>query len=150
MGACVNCTWASAMRLVRFLMKLSNESVVVELKNSTVVAGTITGVDVSMNAHMKNIKFTVKGKPPVSMDHLTIRGNNIRYVILPDSIPLDTLLVDDSKRLPKGGVQSQRDVAVVVAVAEVVEQPRNAEYTWTNRQVLLGQLYLLEKIVVAA
>merc|ERR1712203_262977 len=91
------------MRLVRFLMKLSNESVVVELKNSTVVQGTITGVDMSMNAHMKNIKFTVKGKSPVSMDHLTIRGNNIRYVILPDSIPLDTLLVDDSKRLPKGG-----------------------------------------------
>ncbi|CAE8600210.1 unnamed protein product [Polarella glacialis] len=89
------------MRLVRFLMKLSNESVVIELKNSTVVQGTITGVDMSMNAHMKNIKFTVKGKPPVSMDHLTIRGNNIRYVILPDSIPLDTLLVDDSKRLPK-------------------------------------------------
>merc|ERR1712217_262487 len=91
------------MRLVRFLMKLSNESVVVELKNSTVVQGTITGVDVSMNTHMKNIKFTVKGKPPVSMDHLTIRGNNIRYAILPDSIPLDTLLVDDSKRLPKAG-----------------------------------------------
>merc|ERR1712153_276609 len=62
------------MRLVRLLMKLSNESVVVELKNSTVVQGTITGVDVSMNTHMKNIKFTVKGKPPVSMDHLTIRA----------------------------------------------------------------------------
>ncbi|CAE8598459.1 unnamed protein product, partial [Polarella glacialis] len=92
---------ANMVRLVRFLMKLSNESVVVELKNSTVVQGTITGVDMSMNAHMKNIKFTVKGKPPVSMDHLTIRGNNVRYVILPDSIPLDTLLVDDSKRLPK-------------------------------------------------
>ena len=36
------------------------------------------GVDMSMNVHMKNIKFTVKGKPPVSMDHLTIRGNNVR------------------------------------------------------------------------
>ncbi|CAE8624758.1 unnamed protein product [Polarella glacialis] len=41
------------MRLVRFLMKLSSESVVVELKNSTVVQGTITGVYMSMNAHMK-------------------------------------------------------------------------------------------------
>eukprot|EP00444_Apocalathium_aciculiferum_P043497 CAMPEP_0183521804 /NCGR_PEP_ID=MMETSP0371-20130417/17947_1 /TAXON_ID=268820 /ORGANISM="Peridinium aciculiferum, Strain PAER-2" /LENGTH=123 /DNA_ID=CAMNT_0025720427 /DNA_START=40 /DNA_END=408 /DNA_ORIENTATION=+ len=82
-------------------MKLSNESVVTELKNSTVVQGTTTGVDMSMNVHMKNVKFTVKGKPPVSMDHLTIRGNNVRYVMLPDSIPLDTLLVDDSKRLPK-------------------------------------------------
>ena len=34
----------------------------------------------SMNVHMKNIKFTVKGKPPVSMDHLTIRGNNVRWL----------------------------------------------------------------------
>eukprot|EP00439_Symbiodinium_sp_Y106_P062722 s145_g9.t1 len=98
---CLVSVFIPRMRLVRFLMKLSNESVVVELKNSTVVQGTITGVDMSMNVHMKNIKFTVKGKPPVSMDHLTIRGNNVRYVILPDSIPLDTLLVDDAKRLPK-------------------------------------------------
>merc|ERR1719476_715011 len=84
-------------------MKLSNETLVCELKNNTVIKGTITGVDMSMNIHMKAVKFTVKGKQPVSMDHLTIRGNNLRYVILPDSIPLDTLLVDDSKRLPKAG-----------------------------------------------
>eukprot|EP00429_Kryptoperidinium_foliaceum_P073157 CAMPEP_0176220408 /NCGR_PEP_ID=MMETSP0121_2-20121125/19202_1 /TAXON_ID=160619 /ORGANISM="Kryptoperidinium foliaceum, Strain CCMP 1326" /LENGTH=121 /DNA_ID=CAMNT_0017559587 /DNA_START=88 /DNA_END=451 /DNA_ORIENTATION=- len=101
------------MRLVRFLMKLSNESVVTELKNNTVVSGTITGVDVSMNVHMKNVKFTIKGKPPVAMDHLTIRGNNVRYVILPESIPLDTLLVDDSKRLPK----LSKALAVVGAAA---------------------------------
>jgi hypothetical protein len=31
------------MRLVRFLQKLSNETVTVELKNGTVIAGTITG-----------------------------------------------------------------------------------------------------------
>ena len=41
----------------------------------------LKGVDMSMNVHMKNIKFTVKGKPPVSMDHLTIRGNNVRPLI---------------------------------------------------------------------
>ena len=47
-----------------------------------------------MNTHMKNVKMTIKGKNTVSLDHLTVRGNNIRYYILPESLPLDTLLVD--------------------------------------------------------
>eukprot|EP00919_Chromeraceae_sp_WS-2016_P000760 GHVR01001909.1.p1 GENE.GHVR01001909.1~~GHVR01001909.1.p1 ORF type:complete len:122 (+),score=25.37 GHVR01001909.1:90-455(+) len=86
------------MKLVRFLMKLSNESVVIELKNGTVIQGVVTGVDISMNTHMKNVKLTLKHKNPVSMDHLTIRGSNIRYFILPDSLPLDTLLIDEAQK----------------------------------------------------
>ena len=39
--------------------------------------------------------MTVKGRNPTALDHLSIRGNNIRYYILPDSLNLDTLLVDD-------------------------------------------------------
>ncbi|ORZ24205.1 hypothetical protein BCR42DRAFT_342335 [Absidia repens] len=86
------------MKLVRFLMKLNNESVSVELKNGTVVHGTITGVDMSMNTHLKTVKMTVKNRDPVSLDTLSIRGNNIRCVILPDSLPLDTLLIDDTPK----------------------------------------------------
>ena len=80
-------------------MKLSNETVTVELKNGTVVHGTVAGVDVSMNTHLKQVKMTLKGKDPVSLDTLSIRGSNIRYFILPDSINLDTLLVDDTPKL---------------------------------------------------
>ena len=87
------------MKLVRFLMKLSHETVTIELKNGTQVHGTVTGVDVSMNTHLKSVKMTVKNKDPVQLDTLSIRGNNIRYYILPDSLPLDTLLIDDT---PKG------------------------------------------------
>jgi len=43
---------------------------------------------------MKNVKMTAKRKNPVMLELLTIRGNNIRYVILPESAPLDTYLVD--------------------------------------------------------
>jgi small nuclear ribonucleoprotein D1 len=79
-------------------MKLSNETVTIELKNGTTVQGTVAGVDVSMNTYLKNVKVTLKGKNPVSYESLSIRGNNIRYYILPDALNLDTLLVDDAPK----------------------------------------------------
>ncbi|CAJ2627873.1 unnamed protein product [Trifolium pratense] len=87
------------MKLVRFLMKLNNETVSIELKNGTIVHGTITGVDISMNTHLKTVKLTLKGKNPVTLDHLSVRGNNIRYYILPDSLNLETLLVEEAPRV---------------------------------------------------
>ena len=51
-----------------------------------------------MNTHLKAVKLTIKNKEPISVDSLTIRGNNIRYFILPDALPIDTLLVDDTPR----------------------------------------------------
>nr|GAT50808.1 predicted protein [Mycena chlorophos] len=88
----------TTMKLVRFLMKLNNESVTVELKNGSVVHGTITGVDMQMNTHLKTVKITARNREPVSLDSLSIRGNNIRYFVLPDALPLDTLLVDDAPK----------------------------------------------------
>lgn len=52
----------------------------------------------SMNTHLKAVKLTIKNKEPINVDTITIRGNNIRYIILPDSLPIDTLLVDDTPR----------------------------------------------------
>lgn len=91
-------------------MKLNNESVTIELKNGSIIHGTVTGVDPQMNTHLKTVKLTPrassKDSTPMTLDTLSIRGNNIRYWILPDGLPLDTLLVDDApkvkgKRKPK-------------------------------------------------
>jgi small nuclear ribonucleoprotein D1 len=95
----------------RFLMRMKNETVTIELKNGTSIVGTIVGiipvnlkikaVDMRMNTHLKNVKMTVKNKNPISLDNFSIRGNNIRYFILPESLPVDTLLVDDGPKAPK-------------------------------------------------
>ncbi|XP_058068410.1 small nuclear ribonucleoprotein SmD1a-like, partial [Magnolia sinica] len=87
------------IKFVRFLMKLNNETVSIELKNGTVVHGTITRVDISMNTHLKIVKLTLKGKNPVTLDHLSVRDNHIRYYILPNSLNLETLLVEETPRV---------------------------------------------------
>lgn len=51
-----------AMKLVKFLMKLKNETVTIELKNGTIVMGSINGVDIRMNTFLENVRLTVKGK----------------------------------------------------------------------------------------
>ncbi|CAH2240516.1 small nuclear ribonucleoprotein Sm D1 [Pararge aegeria] len=104
------------MKLVRFLMKLSHETVTIELKNGSVVHGTITGVDVAMNTHLKAVKVTLKNKEELQLETLSIRGNNIRYYLLPDSLPLETLLIDDAPKgkgkreggFPRGGSRGGR------------------------------------------
>ena len=49
-----------------------------------------------MNTHLKAVKLTLKGKNPVTLDHLSVRGNNIRYYILPDSLNLDPYQIEQA------------------------------------------------------
>tara|TARA_B100000780_G_scaffold275836_2_gene243272 strand:- start:2042 stop:2389 length:348 start_codon:yes stop_codon:yes gene_type:complete len=79
-------------------MKLSGETVTIELKNGSVATGTVVGVDISMNTHLKKVKFANNGATAQHLDSLSIRGNNIRFVILPDNLNLEQLLIDDTPK----------------------------------------------------
>ena len=83
---------------MRVLMRLAGEAVVVELKNGTVLQGVVVGVDVSMNTHLRQVTLSVKGGNPVKVDSLSVRGSTVRYFILPDSLNLDQLLVEQVKK----------------------------------------------------
>lgn len=96
------------MKLVRFLMKCANETVTIELKNGTIIHGTITSVSPQMNTALRTVKMTQRGRDPINLDTINLRGSTIRYYILPDSLPLDTLLIDDA---PKPKNKARKEVA---------------------------------------
>ena len=48
------------LQLVRFLMRISGETVTIELKNGTVITGVIVGVDNQMNTHLKKVKMLLR------------------------------------------------------------------------------------------
>jgi small nuclear ribonucleoprotein D1 len=96
------------MKLVRFLMKCANETVTIELKNGTIVHGTISSVTPQMNTALRAVKMTARGQDPISVDSMNIRGSTIRYFILPDALPLDTLLIDDAPK-PKNKARKEAD-----------------------------------------
>ncbi|KAK4230963.1 hypothetical protein QBC38DRAFT_275934 [Podospora fimiseda] len=96
------------MKLVRFLVKLTNESVTIELKNGTVVSGTVASVSPQMNTSLRNVRLTPRNQPSISLEQMSIRGSTIRYWILPDSLPLDTLLIDDAPK-PKNKARKETE-----------------------------------------
>lgn len=61
-----------------------------------------------MNTALRNAKMTPKGGSQISLDQVNIRGSEIRYYILPDSLPLDTLLIDDAPK-PKNKARKETD-----------------------------------------
>jgi small nuclear ribonucleoprotein (snRNP)-like protein len=52
-------------------MKLNNETVTIDLKNGTVVHGTVAGVDTKMNTHLRSVK--VCGLPTLPPSALLAR-----------------------------------------------------------------------------
>lgn len=89
-------------------MKITNETVSIELKNGTIVHGTVTSVSPNMNTALKSVKMTVKGQEPLSLDAMNVRGSTIRLIVLPDSLPLDSLLIDDAPK-PKNKARKETD-----------------------------------------
>lgn len=107
------------MKLTNFLKKLKNERVSIELKNGTTVWGIVKNVSPQMNVSLTDVRLTLpsktsestmaavylsggsnqgmESKRTTSLEFINIRGNTIRQIILPDTINLDALLVDQQE-----------------------------------------------------
>jgi small nuclear ribonucleoprotein D1 len=76
------------------------------INEGTIIHGTITSVSPQMNTALRTVKMTQRGRDPISLDTINLRGSTIRYYILPDSLPLDTLLIDDAPK-PKNKARKE-------------------------------------------
>ncbi len=94
----------------RLLMKCGHERLTVELKDGSVVEGVVTGADSSMNIHLKKVKLVAKDHTRTELDNMTVRGNTIRYVLLPSHLPLDYMLkdLDPKEKVAGEPAQSQK------------------------------------------
>lgn len=94
------------MKLVNFLVKCRNERVTVELKDGTSVTGTVKAVSPAMNIILTHAEV-LANETTQTVDSITLRGNTVRTVVLPDDLNLDAILSDAVFR-PKKKVKTSR------------------------------------------
>ena len=95
------------MKLVKFLMKMKGEIVEVQLKNGTIVKGKIVSVDIKMNLHLQTVELSIKDRASVKLENYSIRGNQIRHIVLPQDLPIETLLIEDRTKIPRMNKERQ-------------------------------------------
>jgi small nuclear ribonucleoprotein D1 len=82
------------MNLNLIFKKILNETITVELKNETLIYGTLIKFDKSMNLYLKNVKKSFPNQKSIFFASVSIRGSIVRYIIIPDWINLDLILLE--------------------------------------------------------
>ncbi|EGW33680.1 uncharacterized protein SPAPADRAFT_59049 [Spathaspora passalidarum NRRL Y-27907] len=94
------------MKLVRFLMNIpnsTNQPLTVELKNGTTINGTLMSCSPSMNLSLKNVKLQQPLQDATLLQFINIRGNQIRQILLPDELNIDSILAKSVTKIKKQG-----------------------------------------------
>ena len=80
------------MNLSIVFNRIINEIITVELKNGIILHGTLVHSDKLMNLYLKKVKKTNNSAFNLNLESISIRGNTIRYVILPIWTNFDSIL----------------------------------------------------------
>lgn len=83
------------MNINTILKKILNETISIELKNGTLIYGILTKFDKSMNLYLKKVKKSFPYQKSIYFDFVSIRGSMVRYIILPDWINIDLILLEE-------------------------------------------------------
>ncbi|AFP65604.1 small nuclear ribonucleoprotein D1 (nucleomorph) [Chroomonas mesostigmatica CCMP1168] len=89
------------MKLKILFQKILEENVTIELKNGVYISGLIVDIDKHMNIYFKNAKRTLNERNTIFIDHMFIRGNKIRYIILPNWFNFDSVFFKSKQNFRK-------------------------------------------------
>jgi small nuclear ribonucleoprotein D1 len=78
-----------------------NEIITIELKNGYILHGTLLNSDKNMNLYLKKVKKTDILDTNLNLESILIRGNTIRYIILPVWTNFDSVLCFSNKEQKK-------------------------------------------------
>uniref|UniRef100_A0A061QZT7 Sm domain-containing protein n=1 Tax=Tetraselmis sp. GSL018 TaxID=582737 RepID=A0A061QZT7_9CHLO len=96
--------------LVSVLVAFQEVVVVVELRNETLVKGTLDEADQFMNVHMSNVTLTPFQGPKRKLDNIFIKGRNIRMVHLPHKINCEEQLKLSRRRQAEGRFRHMKSI----------------------------------------
>mmetsp|Transcript_6765 Transcript_6765/g.10705 ORF Transcript_6765/g.10705 Transcript_6765/m.10705 type:complete len:107 (-) Transcript_6765:835-1155(-) len=69
---------------VMLLLEGINHIVTVEMKNGESYRGELTDAEETMNLHMSSVVHTARDGRKKKLEHIFIRGSNVRLVIFPN------------------------------------------------------------------
>jgi len=69
---------------IQLLFEAENHIVTVELKNGETYRGILTDAEDTMNCQLKEVTMTAKEGRVQRLEHVFLRGGNIKFIVLPD------------------------------------------------------------------
>ena len=90
--------------LVVILRSCLGKELTIDLRNESSISGKVECVSVDMNVTLSNATLVSINDKKIVYRQITIRGNNIRFVQIPDSVDMITAIqsqINSTKRVRK-------------------------------------------------
>lgn len=71
---------------IKLLKEGEGHTVAIELKNGEIYKGRLDVSEDNMNCHMTGVSFTARDGRTSKLEHVFLRGSQIRFVVLPDML----------------------------------------------------------------
>jgi small nuclear ribonucleoprotein D3 len=87
---------------VKLLHEAQGLEVTVELTNGSLYRGRLSSIEDSMNVQLRNVIGTAPDGHVRALDHVLVRGNQVRLFVLPDNLRFAPMVQEFGRDKPRG------------------------------------------------